>query len=279
VGDDRLGARVLEELRALGIDVIAVCEHAGASLAQAARAAGVRLVIGVPHDQATLHRAFIGGAHACGLPGSTDLDNLSVALGLQELPTRARVVMRLHHASLGDSVRELVGDVSVLSPIELAAPAFVQAALRDSADFVLRLGERRLAVQEIDRADPALRLAIAAAGDDRDGVEIFPVGPTRVIGIVDQGRVEERATSASSDALDLRIAARQTTLIEAARQTRQAWQMAARFLTGVFDRRLALVGAVLGAAIVVFSIAFVHFMPIGLRLSRLSWNLRRRSPA
>ncbi|MGH2782223.1 MAG: NAD-binding protein, partial [Thermoleophilaceae bacterium] len=128
VGDDRVGVRVLEDLVALGVDVRGVCPNADAPFALAARAARVALVIGDPESESTLLEAGVGGARACGLVGNADLVNLHVALELEELAPAARVVVRLFNTSLAVAVRRLVGDVTVLSAEEIAAPAFVQAA-------------------------------------------------------------------------------------------------------------------------------------------------------
>src|ERR671920_2511990 len=135
----------------------------------------------------TLREAGVGEAAVCGLLGNTDLANLHVALELQELAPRARVVMRLFNTSLTVPVRGMLGDVAVLSSTELAAPAFVEAALRGSVGFELRAGDRQVAVQEVDRGDPNLWLALAEAESEEGEPGIFPVDAARVVGIVDRG--------------------------------------------------------------------------------------------
>jgi TrkA-N domain len=140
LGDDGLGVRVLQELRELGIAVTAVCTRPEAPFSQAAQAAQVPLFIGDPENVDTLREAGVGEASVCGLLGDADLINLHVALELQELAPRARVVMRLFNTSLTGAVRDMLGDVAVLSSTELAAPAFVEAALRGSVGFELRAG-------------------------------------------------------------------------------------------------------------------------------------------
>lgn len=135
VGDDRVGVRVLEELVELGVEIQAVCSDERAPFARAAEAGGVPIVIGDPQRHQTMHEAGIAHAVACGLLAGADLANLSVALALEELSPQARVVLRLFNSSLAGTVQRLVGDVTVLSAEEIAAPAFVEAALRGSADF------------------------------------------------------------------------------------------------------------------------------------------------
>jgi Trk K+ transport system NAD-binding subunit len=109
VGDDGLGVRVLQELRELGITVTAVCARPEAPFARAARDARVALIIGDPEHEETLREAGVEEASACGLLGDSDLTNLHIALELQELAPRARVVLRLFNISLAGPIHGLLG--------------------------------------------------------------------------------------------------------------------------------------------------------------------------
>jgi len=93
------------------------------------------VVVGDPLREETLRAARIETARACALLGDSDLTNLHVALEAEELAPQVRVVMRLFNTSLAGPIRELVADVAVLSASDLAAPAFVAAALRGTADL------------------------------------------------------------------------------------------------------------------------------------------------
>ena len=79
--------------------------------------------------------------------------------------------------------------MTVLSSTELAV--FVEAALRGSADFVLRVGDRQVAVQEVDSSNRGLRLALAEAESIEDEPGFFPVDAPRVVGLVDRGRAAD----------------------------------------------------------------------------------------
>ena len=248
--------RVLEELLELGMAVVAVCARDVGPFAQAAQAMPVTLVVGDPESEQTLRAADVDGAHACALLASGDLANLHVALELEELAPQARVVMRLFNTSLAGPVRELVGDVVVLSASELAAPAFVEAALRGSADFALRVADRQVTVQEVDLSDPRLRLALADAEQAAGEVELFPERAARVVGIVDRGPVAQRGDFALGGALDLRIARRQAGMVAtAARLYRASW-LIARGMVGVMDRRLAVVAVMFAFVLAVSSLVF-----------------------
>jgi Trk K+ transport system NAD-binding subunit len=243
VGDDRVGVCVLEELVALGVPVRAVAVTRDAPLAHAARAAHVPLVVGDPQNAEALRRAGIAEARACGLLANGDLANLHAALALEELAPQARIVLRLLNASLAGAVRRLIGKVTVLSAEEIAAPAFVESALRDSADFRLRVGDRKMAVQEVDRDDPYCWLALAEANTGNAEPRLFPVCARRVVGLVDKGGVVAAEPSAKPrGALDLLISQRSTGWVEIVSGAARAWWLVLRTLVGILDRRLVVVG-------------------------------------
>ena len=243
VGDDRVGARVLEELVAVGMPVRAVAVTADAPLARAARAARVPLVVGDARRPEALRRAGIADARACGLVANADLANLHAALELEELAPGARIVLRLSSTSLAATVTKLIGEVTVLSAEEIAAPAFVEAALRGSADFRLRVGDRKMAVQEVDRDDPYCWLALAEARSGGAESRLFPVNARRVVGLVDKGGVVAAEPSAEPrGALDLRISQRSTGWMELVSGAARAGWLVFRTLVGIIDRRLVVVG-------------------------------------
>ena len=140
VGNDGLGVRVLQELCELGVTTTAICSQLEAPFARAARAAGIPLIVGDPEHEDTLREAAVDGASVCGLLGSADLANLHIALELQELAPQARVVLRLFNTSLAGALGGLLGDVTVLSATELAAPAFVAAIFGRRPAAVLPIG-------------------------------------------------------------------------------------------------------------------------------------------
>lgn len=252
MGDDHLGVRVLEELVGLEVAVVAVCPDREGPLARAAQTSPAELVVGDPESEETLRQAGVERASACALLTGGDLANLHMALELNDLAPQARLVVRLFNTSLAGPVRELVGDVAVLSASELAAPAFVEAALRGSAEFALRVADRQVTVQEVPLSDPRLRLALADADHAGGEGELFPEHAARVVGIVDQGPVGERREFGTGSALDLRIARRQAGMTATITRLYRASWLVARGLVGVVDRRLAVV-AVLFLLVVVGS--------------------------
>lgn len=257
VGHEHLGVRVLLELHELGVPVTAVCARADNPFAEAAKAAQVTLVVGDLEDEDTLREAHIERARSCALLASDDLANLHLALEARELAPEVKLVVRLFDTSLAGPISELVGDVVVLSASELAAPVFVEAALRGSATLGFRVGDRQVALQEVDTADPRPRLALAKAESDNGEPELFPVEAVRVLALVDQGQAGRAQPDPSAGgALEMRIAARQAGLAATAQRLYLASWIVARGLVGVIDRRLAVVAVLfmllVGASALVF---------------------------
>jgi Trk K+ transport system NAD-binding subunit len=266
VGNDGLGVRVLQELRELGVPTTAVCAQLEAPYSRAARAAGIPLVVGDPEHEDTLREAGVDGASVWGLLGDADLANLHVALELQELAPQARVVLRLFNTSLAGALGGLLGDVTVLSATELAAPAFVEAALRGSVGFELRAGDRQVAVQEVDRSDPHLWLALAEAESEEGEPEIFPVDAPRVVGIVDRGPAEtiEPGSKEPAGGLDSLAATQNEGLLTMATRLSRTWWVLIQGTFGILDRRLAVAGAMFGFLIVSSTLTFNRYLELSL---------------
>jgi Trk K+ transport system NAD-binding subunit len=265
VGDDRVGVRVLEELVALGVAVHAVSARADTAFARAADSADVPLVVGDPDSARVLEEAGIAEARACGLVANSDLTNLHGALALEELAPNARVVLRLFNAALGRMVHGLVGNATVLSAEEIAAPTFVEAALRGSADFRLRVGDRRMAVEEVDREDPYCWLALADVVTGSAEPRLFPTYGRRVWGLVDKGGVvADEPAPEPRGALDLRIAQRSTGWVEMVGAAARAWWLVVRTLVGIIDRRLVVVGLLFLLVAIAGALTFDELLGIDL---------------
>jgi voltage-gated potassium channel Kch len=265
VGNDGLGVRVLQDLCELGIKVTAVCASEQTPFARAARDARVSLIIGNPELEETLREAGIDEASACGLLVDSDLINLHVALELLELAPRARVVLRLFNISLAGAIHGLLGDVAVLSATELAAPAFVEAALRGSVGIELRAGDRQVAVQEVDGGDPNLWLALAEAESEEGEPRIFPVEAARVVGIVDRGPAEVKGQDpVSSGGLDTLAASQNEGFLTMATRLSRTWWVLIQGTFGILDRRLAIVGVMFALLIVTSTLMFNRYLGLSL---------------
>ena len=152
-GDDSLAYRLAEELRDRHngeVTVIVRSREQGYG-ARIARLEGVRVVEGAGPDADAFAAARLDQAEALALVSRDDVANVDAALLAHEINPRLRVVVRMFNTSLGDGVAQLPY-LHVLSDTEMAAPAFVAAALNgastrsavlDSSMFVVHRGDVR----------------------------------------------------------------------------------------------------------------------------------------
>jgi Trk K+ transport system NAD-binding subunit len=145
--------------------------------------------------------------------GDDDVLAVRVALAIEELNPGCRLVLEMANPTLGEKLAPLLGDCTVLSSAELAAPAFVAAALATADTQSFELGGRLVA------AGPRSRVG---------GVELAVIGDSRLRGI-----------DAVLPAGDGDIILGTEVTASARTQVRQLGIFGA--LTRVFDRRLRFV--------------------------------------
>ena len=129
-GAERLAVRTAEQLRLLDVQVVELGDMDVAELEA---------------------RLAQGGAEALVLCDEGDIVNFHLALAARELQPELRLVVRLFNLELGQQAERLLS-CRALSASQLAAPAFVEAALRD--DYA----------QRIHVADHELRVLPGGAG-------------------------------------------------------------------------------------------------------------------
>jgi Trk K+ transport system NAD-binding subunit len=155
-GDDPLAHRVIDELvTRYGVEVTAILpnrqrNHGPQIVALLEEHAG-RVIESERLDVETFTRAGVAGADALALIKQDDVGNIHAALQAQELNPRLRLVLRMFNMRLGLGVRRLFNDCRVLSDAQMAAPAFVSAALGEVAPVHVRVARRTLFVAR--RAD------------------------------------------------------------------------------------------------------------------------------
>ncbi|MFM9058289.1 MAG: potassium channel family protein [Planctomycetaceae bacterium] len=111
-----------------------------------AQAAGARFVSGDFRVPSVRHAADVARARAVVLAGSGDVDNLEAALEIRGENAGMRVVMRHSEPRLRRRFEADFGIAAALSPADLAAPAFVTAALEAPAAEAGGRTRRRRAV-------------------------------------------------------------------------------------------------------------------------------------
>lgn len=128
-------------------------------------------------DEWTFREAGLTGATGLALVMPDDMVNLHAALCAREVEEDLRVVVRMFNRELGHSVLRLFPDCAVLSDAEMAAPAFVAAALGEVAPTHFRHSGRTLYVaHREDVAERQVVLTLTTAGD-RGEVSVLPEDP------------------------------------------------------------------------------------------------------
>ncbi len=128
-------------------------------------------------DERAFAEAGLAGASALALVMPDDMTNLHAALCAREVEETLRVVVRMSSRGLAKSVDRLFPDCAVLSDAEMAAPAFVAAALGEVAPTHFRRSDRTLYVAH--RSDvPARRVVLTLTVTDAAGeVSVLPAEP------------------------------------------------------------------------------------------------------
>jgi Trk K+ transport system NAD-binding subunit len=129
------------------------------------------VVLAVPQLTAEVYRqAGLVDAAAVALVDQDDIGNLDAALIAREVNPGVRIVARLFNQALGEGLPRMIGDCTVLSASEIAAPAFVAAVLGADTPTYLRLPDQLLRVAQLaevsDPDDIVCGLAITGTGAD-----------------------------------------------------------------------------------------------------------------
>lgn len=173
-GDDSLAYRLTEELLVRhGGQVTVILRSREAEFGpRIAKLDGVRLIEAERPDAESFAAAQLERADALALVSRDDVSNVDSALLAHEINPRVRVVVRMFNTSLGAGVARLPY-LSVLSDTEMAAPAFVAAALdRTSPRPVLRDPSLHV-IHRTDVGKAEVLCGLARGGDGEDP-ELLP---------------------------------------------------------------------------------------------------------
>ena len=128
-GLGRFGLQVVESLRGCGCPVTVIADHSTSpERIERAKAAGAGFVRGDFRTTAARLEADVAGAGAVVLTTASDVDNLEAALEVRGEAADVRVVMRHSQPRLSYRFETDFG-IAALAPADLAAGAFVEAAL------------------------------------------------------------------------------------------------------------------------------------------------------
>ncbi len=163
-GLGNIGVRVVEELRRMGIPVVAIEKRADNPFIDNVRRLGVPVIVANAVASGVLRRAHVQSAHC--LVGATDDDlaNLDVALAARAQSEQIRVVLRVFDQTMVTPVQKMFSIDVTYSVWMLAAPAFAAAALVGRTFGAFRWKQRSVLVQEL--AVPAGSPLVARAFED-----------------------------------------------------------------------------------------------------------------
>ena len=133
-GLGRFGLQVVEALRGCACPVVVLSDaHTSPERVERAVATGARCVTGDFRTPAARRAADVATAAAVILTTASDVDNLEAALEVRGEASTVRVVMRHSQPRLSRRFETDFGITAALAPAELAAAAFVEAALEAPA--------------------------------------------------------------------------------------------------------------------------------------------------
>jgi Trk K+ transport system NAD-binding subunit len=252
-GDDGVPLRVREELSGAGVRTVSLCSAEDVVAARGAEA----LVVGDVLDAAAWDAAGLAGAQAVGLLGPDDLANLNAALLVAERHPSCRIVVRLFAADLAGGVARMLGGRGVvLSDTEVAAPAFLRAALSGNTGQRVTVAGRVLEVAEVDRDDPRLVVALANADTPTDVLPARAALAGQVLGLIDPEGVVAGARGALPSAVAAHHRATRRGAGGGGTTARHSLGARARALAGAVPRRAEWLAL---AILVVFSVSTAVF--------------------
>lgn len=163
VGIGHVGFRVVDELVALGVPVVAVDADPDGFFLSSVRAQAP-LVTGDARLDDTLQRAGLPDARAVVAATGDDSVNLGVGLAARRMNPKIRTVVRLSDEEFARKVEKALGVDTALGSSRIAAPTFVAAALFSDVakafvieDRLFVLLGRKAGSEWVGRAPSALR--------------------------------------------------------------------------------------------------------------------------
>jgi voltage-gated potassium channel Kch len=139
--------------------------------------AGVRVLEHPELSSQAFTDADVQSARALAVLWQDDVGNLHAGLRATELNPGLRLVLAIFNRRLGEHIRLLFPDCTVLSGTAMSAPSFVAAALGEPAPSHVRVQRRTLYVaRPADVAPGAVICGLAAPVDDQASPRLLPPG-------------------------------------------------------------------------------------------------------
>lgn len=149
VGLGKLGLRVLQQLVALGEDVIVLEKDPQNENIPYAEKNGVPVLVGHSRQEGIADDLNIKGAKSIILATSDDLANLELALDARKANPSVRVVLRMFDQELASKVKESFGIPLSFSTSALAAPLFATSSMDKSIVNSFYVGDKLQVVADL----------------------------------------------------------------------------------------------------------------------------------
>jgi Trk K+ transport system NAD-binding subunit len=121
--------------------------------------------------------AGVQSARALAIVWQDDVGNFHAGLRAQELNPALRLVLAIYNRRLGDHIRMLFPDCTVLSGTAMSAPSFVAAALGEPAPSHIRVQRRTLYVARPgDVTSSHVLCGLVSPADDQESPRLVPPG-------------------------------------------------------------------------------------------------------
>jgi Trk K+ transport system NAD-binding subunit len=145
-GMGQVGLRLAQELRALGVAVVGIERHGGATGLPLARDLGIPVVIGDASSRRVLRRTGLSGAVALVAAGSDERDNIAVAISARAVADELRVVIRAGADDAIDETTSLFHIGSVVDVNGLTAAFVVESMMQAAPYSVVAAHDRVFAI-------------------------------------------------------------------------------------------------------------------------------------
>ncbi len=175
-GLGHVGYRVVEELRRLGEDVVAVEERADGPFVELVQSAGVPVHIGNARRDELLVRVGIARARAVVCATSDDLANLEIAIDAKRMNPGIRVVMRMFDQRLAAKVGGALELDESFSTSSLSAPLIAMQATQEGVRSAYR-------IDDVVRVTAEVRVGALAGAGERAVHELEERGVFRVVSL------------------------------------------------------------------------------------------------
>ena len=124
-----IGVQIVNQLSANGYEVVVIEQDVNNRFLNTVRACGIPVIHGDASLPATLKSAYIEQALALLTVTSNDTTNLEIALNAKGISPKVPAIVRYEDPHLAKMAQQVFEFEAVLSPAELASPAFAAAAL------------------------------------------------------------------------------------------------------------------------------------------------------